>query len=107
MRKSWSLAFELSTLLAFAGVSYAATIETPLRDNVGIGEVSGGDKSNPLWDSEIGNNEFRGALRKSLDSAGVLERARGEGRSKEMGAKGGGAKNQFPSLFINNYRINK
>ena len=37
MRKSWSLAFELSTLLAFAGVCNAATIETPLRDNVGSG----------------------------------------------------------------------
>jgi hypothetical protein len=80
MRKSWSLAFGLSTLLAFAGVCNAATIETSLRDNVGIGEVSGGEKSNPLWESEIGNHEFRGALRKSLDSAGVLERARGEGR---------------------------
>lgn len=80
MRKSWSLVFALSTLPAFAGVSYAAMIDAPLRDNIGIGEVSGGEKSNPLWESDIGNEEFRVALRRSLDSAGVLERARGEGR---------------------------
>ena len=79
-RKSWLLVFALSTLLAFAGVSYAAMIDAPLRDNIGVGDVSGGEKSNPLWESDIGNDEVRSALRRSLDSEGVLERARGEGR---------------------------
>ena len=55
-------------------------IDAPLRDNIGIGDVSGGERSNPLWEADIGNDEFRVALRRSLDSAGVLERARGEGR---------------------------
>jgi hypothetical protein len=78
--KSWALVFALSILPAFGDRSYAAMIETPLRDNVGVGGVSGGGESNPLWCPEIGNDEFRGALKSFLTSSGLLERAKGEGR---------------------------
>jgi hypothetical protein len=53
---------------------------TPLRDNVTVKDVSGGDKTNPLWKSEIGNDEFRGALESSLKSAGLLEGRKGGGK---------------------------
>jgi len=55
-------------------------IASPLRDTIGVKEVSGGEKTNPLWTSEIGNDEFRGALESSLKSAGLLEKAKDEGR---------------------------
>ena len=40
-----------------------------LLNNVRSGEVMGGKDTNPLWESEIGNDDFRAALRKSLTSA--------------------------------------
>lgn len=66
--------------LATAGPALALVNDLPLRDNVGVAEVSGGDRANGLWDSLVGDEEFRRALLRSLDSAGLLERARGEGR---------------------------
>ncbi len=38
----------------------------PLKEKLAIGEVSGGEDTNPLWTSEVGNEEFRGALETSL-----------------------------------------
>jgi len=62
----------------------AATKETdisPLRDNIKVNDVSGGKKTRPIFSySKIGNDEFRGALEISLNSAGLLERTKGEGR---------------------------
>ena len=70
----------LFMLFAVAPASHAETSFLPLRDNVGVTQVEGGDAANPRWGLEVGNEEFRGALRHSLDAAGLLERARGEGR---------------------------
>lgn len=80
MRKKRLLLGVFVVLLASGGFSYASMPKLSLRDNIGVQDVSGGDYTNPLWKSEIGNKEFRSAIRNSLSSAGFLERARGEGR---------------------------
>lgn len=48
--------------------------ETPLRKNISVDSVFGGEKTNPLWTSEIGNEQFREALVLSLRNAGLLKR---------------------------------
>lgn len=45
---------------------------TPLRNNVAVLEVSGGQGSNRLWTSKVGNAEFAQALSLSLGDAGLL-----------------------------------
>jgi hypothetical protein len=45
---------------------------TPLRNNVAVLEVSGGQASNRLWASKVGNGEFSQALALSLSDAGLL-----------------------------------
>src|SRR5271166_2036306 len=37
-----------------------------------VRSVSGGEETNPLWISEVGNAEFREALTTSLSNAGLL-----------------------------------
>lgn len=43
-----------------------------LKKEINVDEVKGGDKTNPLWTSEIGNKEFKEALISTLDNAGLL-----------------------------------
>jgi len=43
-----------------------------LKDNVHLSEVAGGQETNPLWTSEIGNKEFKTALIQSLNDAKYL-----------------------------------
>lgn len=45
---------------------------TPLRNNVAVLEVSGGQASNRLWASKVGNQDFSQALALSLNDAGLL-----------------------------------
>ena len=45
---------------------------TPLRNNVAVLDVSGGQASNRLWASKVGNSEFSQALAMSLGDAGLL-----------------------------------
>lgn len=47
---------------------------TPLRDNVAVQDVSGGQASNRLWASKVGNAAFAQALALSLGDAGLLAR---------------------------------
>lgn len=47
--------------------SYAAE----LQGNLGLGEVSGGKKTNPAWTSEIDSDSFSGAVKESLISQGL------------------------------------
>ncbi len=42
-----------------------------MKENLGLGEVSGGEKTNPAWTSEIDNEAFSGAVKKSLKSQGL------------------------------------
>jgi hypothetical protein len=72
--------FALCIFLHSGAVSSAGIADLPLRDNISVGSVSGGDRTNPRWESGIGNVEFRRALENSLNTAGLLERAKGEGR---------------------------
>lgn len=46
--------------------------DTPLKNNITVDSVTGGQDTNPLWTSEIGNSEFRQALEQSLASANLL-----------------------------------
>lgn len=43
-----------------------------LKKEINVDEVKGGDKTNPLWTSEIGNKEFKEALVVTLGYAGLL-----------------------------------
>lgn len=42
-----------------------------IQENMGLGDVSGGQKTNPAWTSEIDNDAFSGALEESLKSQGL------------------------------------
>lgn len=50
----------------------AAAADHPLRHAIALGEVGGGEDTNPLWTSEVGNEEFAQALRLSLEAHGLL-----------------------------------
>ena len=50
----------------------ALQFDKPLHDNLHLSEVNGGDKTNPLWTSEIDGADFHAALSQSLDKAGLL-----------------------------------
>lgn len=50
----------------------ALQFDQPLHDNLQLSEVKGGQKTNPLWTSEIDGADFRAALSQSLDNAGLL-----------------------------------
>jgi len=45
---------------------------TPLRNNVAIRDVTGGQETNPMWKSNVGSNEFTQALEGSLRTVGLL-----------------------------------
>jgi hypothetical protein len=46
--------------------------DKPLSKAVSVGKVSGGEDTNPLWTSEIGNETFAAALRDSLETSKLL-----------------------------------
>jgi hypothetical protein len=48
---------------------------TPLRNNVAVLEVSGGQVTDKLWASKVGTREFAGALALSLEDAKLLAAA--------------------------------
>jgi uncharacterized protein YlaN (UPF0358 family) len=51
--------------------------DTALQSNVDVTNVSGGEKTNPAWTSEIDNDAFAGALKQTLQKQGLLS---GSGR---------------------------
>jgi len=51
--------------------------DTALENNVDVTSVSGGEKTNPAWTSEIDNDAFAGALKQTLQKQGLLS---GSGR---------------------------
>lgn len=59
---------------------YVISEENALRNAVELSEVGGGKGTNPLWTSEVGNEEFSEALRQSLAMHTML--ADSEGDSK-------------------------
>ena len=44
-----------------------SVIPADLQGTIGIGLVAGGEETNPLWTSEVGNEEFKQALHNSLE----------------------------------------
>ncbi|MBU2713200.1 hypothetical protein KCG35_19210 [Zooshikella sp. WH53] len=48
------------------------TYPKELKDNLEVSSVSGGEKTNPAWTSEIDNDAFSAAVKKSLSSQGLL-----------------------------------
>ena len=53
---------------------------TPLRNNIAVLEVSGGQVSDKLWASKVGTREFAGALALSLEDARLLAAAPAQAR---------------------------
>lgn len=53
---------------------------TPLRENIAVRDVSGGQDTNPVWTSQVGNDEFAQALTASLRGAGLLAPGKEAGR---------------------------
>jgi len=49
-----------------------AAYDSGLHHNVQLSEVNGGDKTNPLWTSEIDGPDFGAALKQSLANAELL-----------------------------------
>jgi len=43
-----------------------------LKNNIALKDVTGGESTNPMWTSEIGNQQFKIAVEKSLMSAKLL-----------------------------------
>ena len=43
-----------------------------LQSNVGLGNVSGGTKTNPAWTSEIANDAFTDAVKESLKALSLI-----------------------------------
>lgn len=52
--------------------------DSKLRGSVSMADVEGGKSTNPLWSSQVSNEDFKEALRQSLASHAML--ADGEGR---------------------------
>lgn len=66
--------------MAASGQPAQRVAETPLRNNVAIRDVTGGQETNPLWKSNVGGNEFNLALEESLRNVGLLAPNRQAGR---------------------------
>lgn len=58
----------------------ALPADSALHNSVTVRGVSGGEPTNPLWTSQVGNPEFQEALRQSLLAAGMLAPAEGRYR---------------------------
>jgi hypothetical protein len=54
--------------------------ETPLRGNVAVRDVTGGQETNPMWKSNVSSSEFALAIEGSLRAAGMLAPNRQAGR---------------------------
>ena len=51
---------------------YQFQADRPLSGRISVGTVTGGQDTNPMWTSEVGNTEFGSALRDSLETARLL-----------------------------------
>lgn len=57
--------------MVFTAPSTNRVFPEHLRRAMCVRSVTGGEQTNPLWMSKVGNDEFRTALASSLDSAGL------------------------------------
>ena len=63
---------QISGMSVSADQAKASTYDSQLITNVRLSEVNGGDKTNPLWTSEIDSPDFGAALKQSLANANLL-----------------------------------
>ncbi|WP_415765016.1 hypothetical protein [Pseudomonas sp. ZB1P45] len=63
---------QISGMSVSADQAKASTYDSQLRKNVRLSEVNGGNKTNPLWTSEIDSPDFGAALKQSLANANLL-----------------------------------
>jgi hypothetical protein len=63
---------QISGMSVSADQAKAATYNAGLHQNVQLADVKGGDKTNPLWTSEIDGPDFGAALKQSLANASLL-----------------------------------
>ena len=64
---------QVSAMIGAPTVPFAAN--SPLKQSVQVSNVSGGQNTNPLWTSEVGNSEFQQALQQSLSRQGMVAAA--------------------------------
>ena len=55
-------------------------VQTPLRTNIAVRDVTGGKETNPMWVSNVGNSEFEQALEASLRDVGLLANGKQSGK---------------------------
>lgn len=58
--------------MSATGSAQHRTVETPLRNNLAVKDVTGGTETNPMWVSKVSSSDFEKALEASLKSAGLL-----------------------------------
>ena len=63
---------QTSGMSVTADQASANTYDSLLRNNIALTEVNGGDKTNPMWTSEIDALDFGAALKQSLANANLL-----------------------------------
>lgn len=63
---------QISGMSVAADQAMATGHNSSLQHNVQVSEVNGGDKTNPLWTSEIEGSDFGTALKQSLANANLL-----------------------------------
>lgn len=55
------------------GMTASRTIQAPaLGNRIAVSDVGGGKQTNPLWTSQVSNENFDAALKASLKAAGLL-----------------------------------
>ena len=62
----------VSQMVAYAPEPSDAQMASRWHRSMALGTVAGGEPTNPMWTSEVGNAEFREALRQSLHANGLL-----------------------------------
>lgn len=62
----------VSQMVAYAPALSAGLVDSPWLGSMTLDAVVGGDTTNPMWTSEVGNAEFREALKQSLLANGLL-----------------------------------
>jgi hypothetical protein len=58
--------------MAVSGNPAQRIAQTPLRNNLAIKDVTGGNETNPMWKSNVSSSDFEKALESSLQAIGLL-----------------------------------
>lgn len=66
---------EMNNMVVDQSQIVAAAPDTPFKNAIAVTQVDGGEKTNPLWTSEVDGFAYRGALEASLNGSGLLATA--------------------------------